>query len=129
MKKTKGLLTSFLYLMLSTHCSTALSYETHARILYTTKLSNIDYNRDYPEADRIFFFHGLIKQRPQFFLFLFVRFSKECDFEGGTWLSNFGEEAYVACIGVQASSFEVEVRGTATTAFISTNFGERRKKA
>ena len=44
MKKTKGLLTSFLYLMLSTHCSTALSYETHARILYTTKLSNIDYN-------------------------------------------------------------------------------------
>ena len=53
-KKTKGLLTSFLYLMLSTHCSTALSYETHARILYTTKLSNIDYNRDYPEADRIF---------------------------------------------------------------------------
>ena len=35
--------------MLSTHYSTtaALSYETHARILYTTKLSNIDYNGDY----------------------------------------------------------------------------------
>ena len=72
MKKTKGLLTSFLYLMLSTHCSTALSYETHARILYTTKLSNIDYNRDYPEADRIFPWPNKAKATILFCFFSFV---------------------------------------------------------